>query len=394
MKAIVNGKVILKNSIMNDGVVLFDKRIKHIMTAEEFTKYIKDNKNKIEIVDANGNYISPGFIDIHIHGAGGCDTMDASLTAIETIADTIAKSGVTSFFPTTMTMSKEKIYKALNTVKEYMNSNYDTSKVIGVHMEGPFISETYKGAQKADYIIEPDIEMIKEYLDIIKVITYAPETDKNNVFINYFKNQKTILSIGHSNATYEEAFEATEKGVYHFTHLFNAMSPFNHRKPGVVGAAFKSDAYVELIADTIHVNPAIYEMLIKLKGKEKILLITDSMRAGGMKDGLYELGGQNVYVKDNSARLEEGTLAGSILTLNKAVKNMYENTNLSIFEAVNMASLNQATELNIDSLKGSIEEGKDADIIVFDENFDVKITFSEGNQIFKEEVSNENNSGK
>lgn len=384
MKAIINGKIIMTNCIQEHKVLLFDNKIENIISLKEFDLIKKSGKyGDLEIIDAESNYVSPGFIDLHIHGSGGKDTMDANIEDLKIISSVIAKNGVTGFLPTTMTMSKEKIYKALETVREGMKIEMKGARILGAHMEGPFINPVYKGAQKEDYIIEPNYEFIKPYKDVIKLITLAPEKDTNCNFIRTVKENTDItLSIGHSNATYEEAMNSIKNGISHASHLFNAMTPLNHRKPGIVGAAFGSDISCELIADKIHVHPGVFQILINIKGKDKVVLITDSMRAGCMKDGVSELGGQKVIVKNNSARLEDGTLAGSILTLNQAVKNIMENTNLKIYEAVLMVSLNAAKEINIDRKKGSIEIGKDADITIFDADFCVKRTIAYGKTVF------------
>lgn len=384
MRAIINGRVILENCILEDKVVLFDTQIKGLINKIEFEKNVNEGSyDGIDIIDAKGSYVSPGFIDLHIHGSGGRDTMDGELEDLKIISQSIAQNGVTGFLPTTMTMSKDKIYKALDNIKEGMKLDLGGAKVLGAHMEGPFINPKYKGAQKEDYIIEPDYNFINGYEDVIKIITLAPEKDNNSQFIRSVKeNTNIVLSIGHSDATYEEAMESIEKGVSHATHLFNAMSPLNHRKPGVIGAVFNSNINCELIADKIHVHPGVFQTVVNIKGADKVILITDSMRAGCMKDGISELGGQKVIVKDNSARLEDGTLAGSILTLNKAVKNMVENTNLNIYQAISMVSLNSAKDIEISDRKGSIEEGKDADIVIFDEEYNVSHTIVEGKTVF------------
>lgn len=380
MKAITNGKIITPNNVLQNKVVLFDEKIEKIVDE----KYLIEQTSNIEIIDAQGNYISPGFIDIHIHGSGGHDTMDANIEALNGLSEVIVKNGVTSFLPTTMTMDRESIYKALDNIEQCMKLKFKGARILGAHLEGPFINEKYKGAQKEDYIIKPEYNFIEKYKEIIRIITLAPEKDVNLNFIREIKEKTNInLSIGHSNATYEEAMEAINMGVNSATHIFNTMTPFNHRKPGIIGAIFNTNIYCELIADTIHVNPAIFQILVKIKGVDKLILITDSMRAGCLKDGISELGGQKVIVKNNSARLENGALAGSILTLNAAVKNFMEYTDLKIYEAVNMASLNPSKNLKIDNKTGSIEIGKNADIIIFDDNFDVKRTIIEGQTVYK-----------
>lgn len=385
MKIIKNGKIITKGNILIDKALVFEEKILDIIDEKNLDEYIeKANIANIEVIDAKGKYVSPGFIDIHVHGCGGSDTMDGTLEDIEIISSNVCKNGVTAFLPTTMTMEKEKIYEALNVIRKSMGIKNKGAKVVGAHMEGPFINPRLKGAQNEKYIEKPDYNFIKEYLDTIKIITLAPEMDKDYEFIKKVKRDTDIvLSIGHTNATYEEAMEAIELGVSHGTHTFNAMSPLHHRNPGVVGAIFNSDVTCELIADKIHVHPGAFNVLINVKGFNKVVLITDCMRAGNLNEGNYDLGGQKVIVKENSARLEDGTLAGSILSLNNGVKNIFKNTNLSLQQVVSMASINPAKVINMEHKKGSIEIGKDADIVVFDEEFNIKTTIVEGNIVFK-----------
>ena len=382
IKCIMGGKIILENEILYDKVLLYNDKIIDILDEESF---VKNRLNEeIKIIDAHGKYVSPGFIDIHIHGSGGRDTMDGEISDLEIISETIAKSGVTGFLPTTMTMSKEKIYKALDAVRIAIGEKMTGAKILGVHMEGPFISRKYKGAQNVDYLDKPNFQLIDDYLDIIKIITLAPEEDLKFNFIKSIKEKTNIvLSIGHTNSDYEMAMEAIDAGISNATHIFNAMPPFHHRRPGAVGAILNSNVTFELIADTIHIHPAVFQILLNAKGKDKMILITDSMRAGSMDDGNWELGGQEVFVENNAARLSDGTLAGSILTLNKAVSNMVQYTELEIYEAVALASINPAKLIHIDETKGSIKIGKDADLVIFDEKFNVELTISEGKIIYQ-----------
>lgn len=382
MKAIINGMIIKENEVLLGKVLLFEKKIIGIIEQKEFEK---QEFNCEEIIDAEKGYVSPGFIDMHIHGSGGFDVMDGTREALETISTVIAENGVTGFLPTTMTMSKEKVYAALDNVRELMNSEPKGAKILGVHMEGPFISTKYKGAQNGAFIIKPDFSYIENYKDVIKLITLAPEEDEDHKFIKEVKEKTNIiLSIGHSNANYEEALQSISDGISHATHTFNAMTPFNHREPGIVGAVFNSDIYCELIADKIHVHPAVFKLLKDIKGIRRVVLITDSMRAGCLKDGISELGGQKVIVKENSARLEDGTLAGSILKLNQGVKNFMEFSKIDIVDAISTVSINPARELGIDNDKGSIEIGKASDIVILDEEFKVKQTIVEGITLFKQ----------
>ncbi|CEN97705.1 MAG: N-acetylglucosamine-6-phosphate deacetylase [Paeniclostridium sp.] len=375
MKAIINGKILLRNEILEGKNIIFDDKIINI--TDEIQK-------DCEIIDANNNFVSPGLIDIHIHGNMGKDTMEGTDEAIDTISKSIARHGVTSYLPTTMTMDEESITKALESIKRGMNRNIKGAKVIGAHLEGPFINKIYKGAQNGSYIVNPSYELVKKYEDVIKVITYAPEEDKNLEFTKDIKrNTNIVLSIGHSAATFIEARDAIRLGASNITHTFNGMTGLNHRDPGVVGAALTTDTYCEFICDTIHITKDLFQFILDSKTKDKVVLITDSMEAGGLEDGTYSLGGQAVIVKDGAARLESGSLAGSVSSLNSMVRNFYKNTNLKLNEAVHLASLNPARSIGIDEYKGSLDIGKDADIAIFDENLNCKMTISSGEIIFK-----------
>ncbi|SES96981.1 N-acetylglucosamine 6-phosphate deacetylase [Natronincola peptidivorans] len=374
MKALINGKILLEDGIYEDKVLIFDEKIRGIVCKKDFKE-----RNIEEIIDTEGRYISPGFIDIHIHGSGGSDTMDGTIEALKAISSTIVSYGTTGFLPTTMTMDMPSIYAALDTVKKALSMEWQGAKVLGAHMEGPFINSRFRGAQRADYIITPEYDYIKDYIDIIKIITIAPEIQGSRDFIaSVQQGSNATLAIGHTAATYEEAMEAIEAGMSHCTHLFNAMTPLHHRNPGVVGAAFNSDITCELIADKIHVHPEVFKLLLKIKGEEKLILVTDAMRAGCMKDGAYELGGQQVQVKEGKAQLTDGSLAGSALTLNQSVKNFMLATKSPLHQVIKLVSLNPARVIGMERQKGSIAIGKDADIIVFDDNIKIKMAFVEG----------------
>ena len=374
MKAIINGKIILNDSIMEQKIILLEDKILDITD---------DLPDQVDIIDAKGAYVGAGLIDIHIHGAGGADVMDANDDTIETISQLLVKFGVTSFLPTTMTMSQEKIECALNQIRIGMNGHYKGAKVLGCHLEGPFISETYKGAQNKAFIQKPNMTWIEPFQDVIKLITLAPEVDEGYEFIKAMKLKTDIkLSMGHTSTTFAKAKEAIQLGISHATHTFNGMSGFNHREPGAVGAILMSDVSAELIADKIHVNPEIFEWFYRVKSGN-IVLITDSMRAGCMPDGVYDLGGQEVIVENGSARLRTGSLAGSVLTLNKAVRNFYEETTLSLPAVYQLASLNAARSIGVEDCKGSIEIGKDADLVIWDEALEALVTIVEGKIVYE-----------
>jgi len=317
MRALINGRLVLEDGIYENKVVLLDQKIQAI-----FSKEMLPYQSDWETIDVAGNYISPGLIDIHIHGAGGSDTMDGTLDSLNIISSTIIRNGVTAFLPTTMTMEKEKIYQSLEAIRLARSQGTSGARILGAHLEGPFINPKYKGAQKEEYIIPPNPQYIEPYLDVIRIITLAPEMDDNTMsFLQPLnEKEKIVLSIGHSDARYEEAMLAIGKGITHATHIFNAMVCFHHREPGIIGAIFNSNITCELIPDKIHVHPALFPILVKVKGIENLILITDSIRAGNMADGEYDLGGQKVIVADGTSRLEDGTIAGSILTLNRGIK--------------------------------------------------------------------------
>ena len=373
--AIINGKIITPDKILLDKALIFeDKKI---------TQITDTPPADAQIIDAAGNWVAPGFVDVHIHGSMGADTMDEAKDSIRIIAEGIAPFGVTSFLPTTMTMSMADVHRSLDNVRYWMNQEIEGAKVVGAHMEGPFINVKYKGAQNPEYIIAPNFKAIENYTDVIKLITYAPEMDKGLGFTKELKSKTGIsLSLGHTDATFQQAMEAIHAGCSHITHLFNAQTPLHHRDPGVVGAALMSDVFTEVIADKIHINPHNFQFVFHNKGRDRVVLITDSMRAGCMKDGCYDLGGQPVIVKDGAARLESGVLAGSVLTLNHGVKNFYEHTDATLSDAIHAASLNPARSIGIDATKGSLEIGKDADIILLDDQFACQLTISEGRTVY------------
>lgn len=374
MKAIVNGKIVLKDRICEGRALLFSSVIEGIVPADSLP-------GDCEIIDANGGYISPGLIDMHIHGYLGKDVCDGEEESMRVISKGLLANGVTAYLPTTMTVDISVIKKALEVCRNLKEESktWDGSVILGVHAEGPFISESKKGAQDAKYILKPDAKFVKEYSDIIKTITLAPETDEADfsAIREICRDTDVVVSMGHTSADYYTAMASVNAGVKHVTHLFNAMTPLQHRAPGVVTAAMNSDISCELIVDTFHVDVSLYNLLWKLKGR-KLCFITDCLPAGGLPEGEYTLGGQKIIYKGIVCRLEDGTVAGSILHLNKGVWNVYTNSDIPLYECVNCASLNPATTLGIAEKKGSLEVGKDADIIITDEKFDVLKTIIGG----------------
>lgn len=345
-----------------------------------------DSKELITLDD--NKIIVPGFIDQHIHGGNNSDGMYPTLEDAKNISKTIASEGVTSYLITTMTQSKENISAALENAKEFIeNYNYDGARPIGVHLEGPFISKKYKGAQIETCIVPCDVETFKYYQNVsgnhIKEVTLAYE-ENGKELVNYLRDNHIVASLGHTDATCDQALEGVEEGVTCFTHTYNAMKPLHHREAGVVGAAFLSDnAYCEMICDLIHLNKNAIKVLYKMKGKDKLIAITDGIEAKHLPDGQYQLGGQPVYVKNGEARLIDGTLAGSTLLMNNALRNIQSVLKLSLEDTINMATRNPAINLGVYDLVGSIKEGKNANFAIIDNDFNVYMTIVEGNVVYK-----------
>ncbi len=377
MRYIVNGKIILPNNILENKALVYDSKIIDIIDQEE----VPENA---EVLNANGGYISPGLVDIHIHGYLGEDVSDGNAEGIKKIAEGIIKNGVTSWCPTTMTVSGQEIDNALSVVRSLKSESkkWNGAEILGVNLEGPFINPQKKGAQAEEYIKPLDPQFIIDNADIIALTTVAPEMDNNIAQIEKIVNNCNVkVAIGHSSATYEESLASIHAGATHITHLFNAQSALNHRNPGVVGAALTTDVSCELICDTFHIHKGLFSLISKLK-KEKLVLITDCTRAGDMSDGEYTLGGQRITVNGVKCLLDDGTIAGSVLKLNCAIKNMRDSTNIPLYEIVAAASLNAAMVIGEDKRKGSLEKGKDADIIIADNDFNILKTIIKGKQVY------------
>ncbi len=375
MNAIINGKIILKDRILEGYALLYSDVIEGIIP-------LGNVPFDATVIDANGGFVSPGLIDIHIHGYLGKDVCDGEEESIRTISKGLLANGVTGYLPTTMTVDMKVIRKALEVCRSLKEESmgWQGSTILGCHAEGPFISESKKGAQDPKYILKPDADFVKEYADIIRVITLAPETDENDfsAIREICRDTNAVVSMGHTSADYETAMAGVAAGVKHVTHLFNAMTPLAHRAPGVVAAALNTDVSTELIVDTFHVDKSLYDPIWKLKGR-KLCFITDCLPAGGLPYGEYTLGGAKIIYKDIVCRLEDGTVAGSVLRMNHGVWNVYKNASIPLYECVNCASLNPAKAIGVSGRKGSLEIGKDADIVVTDEQFEIKKTIIGGN---------------
>lgn len=387
MKAILGGRLIVPDTDGNfceisGHALLYEKKIARIVPEAELSA---DERADFEaLIDAGGDYVAPGFVNVHIHGAMGYDAMDDDGDAVPAMARHQASTGVTSFLPTTMTCPMQKIYRALSRIRDAMGADTGGARVLGAHMEGPFISVKACGAQDAAHILPADFSLVAPFRDVVKLITVAPEATPDDVFfVRACRENGVVLSVGHSAADYDAALRFfTKEGIGHVTHLFNGMPAFHHRSPGLVGAALESGADCELIADNIHSHPTAHRLAWSMKRGKHIVLVTDSMRATGLGDGESELGGQKVFVKDGEARLADGALAGSVLTMDRAVANFAKNTACGIPAAVACATKNAAESIGLDKEIGALESGKHADITIFDEKIRIKKTIVGGQVVF------------
>lgn len=383
---ITNGTIVTDELIPNGTIVVIGDKIIFVGDEQEGARIKKAaDPGVFELVDAQGGYIAPGLIDVHIHGSNGAELMDGTEEAIATVARYVAEHGTVGFLPSTVTASPERTRQVSELVADYVGGP-DEAEVLGIHLEGPYINEVFKGAQYGPAIRVADLEELEVLYTILgdklRLITLAPEVPGTEKAISWLKERDITVSIGHSDATYDEAVESFAQGVTHSTHTYNGMKGLHHREPGVVGAVLATpEVKAELIADLVHVHPGAIKVLLQCKGVEQVVLVTDAVQATGLPDGEYVLGDQKIFVKDGAARLAEGNLAGSTLTLIRAVKNMVEEIGVAVQDAFRMASLNAAQSIGLQN-KGWIREGNQADFVIVDSEFNVQKTIIGGRIVY------------
>ena len=379
MKCIVNGTLLLPGGAVTGKALAFEGgRIVGIWDAPPA---------RAQLIDADGGYISPGLVDVHCHGFMGMDASNGDLTELRAMSEQAARWGTTAWLPTTMTLDwpvLEKCFAAIRQARtDSAGADWRGAQVMGCHAEGPFISAKKKGAQALESIQRPDIEKLSPWADVVRLMTVAPEVDGALAFIRAASALGVIMSMGHTDATAEQALKGVAAGVTHATHTFNAMTPMTHREPGGVGAALAcGQVYCELIADTFHVDPLLFSLMARQKG-DRLVLITDSIQVAHLPDGPHDQAGRTVVVDGIRCRFPDGTIAGSALTMEQAVKNFRVHTRLPLWQIVNMASLYPARSVGIDDAKGSLEAGKDADIVIADEDFNVRSTYVRGERVYE-----------
>jgi N-acetylglucosamine-6-phosphate deacetylase len=341
----------------------------------------------VEAIDLGGAALGPGWIDLHTHGADGVELMDGG-EAVARMGRFYARHGVTGFLPATVTASFEAVEEAVAGAQQVMAGAVEGARVLGVHLEGPFVSPQRLGAQSPEYCIPPTPQNVARLLEIVgevaRIVTLAPEEEGGIEAIRTFVEHGIVVSLGHTVATSEQAAAAFAAGARQTTHLFNGMQPMHHRNPGVVGAALTTRGVcVEIIVDGVHLAPTTVRLAVMAKGIDEVLLVTDSMSATGCEDGEYILGPMKVIVKDGEARLESGNLAGSTLTLDRAVVHVAQWTEAGLSGAWQMASLNPARQLGIDDHVGKIATGYDADLTAMDAGGRVVLTMVGGGIVYR-----------
>lgn len=382
------------NMMITNGqlVTPFQVRRGTVVIEEGIITYVGDEANAPQgiepVLDAKGAYVTPGLIDIHVHGGGGGDVMDGTVAALEQMAQTFARYGTTAFLPATVTATHKDILQAVDAVKEAAEEGTAGAQVMGVHLEGPYINDIRRGAQNPAHIRPPSLQELEDVWrtcgPLLKLVTMAPEIEGASEAIRQLRSWGVTVAVGHTDASYDQVMEAHLWGANHICHAFNGMRGLHHREPGVVGAALTCDGFsAELICDGIHVHPVAMKLLLRAKGPDKIVLVTDTVRAMGLPEGRYQLGGLDINVSQGAARLTTGELAGSTLSMAMAVKNATQMLGVSLPQAIQMASYNPAHTVGMGHRKGSLTVGKDGDLAIFDQDLNALATIVAGKMVYQ-----------
>lgn len=381
MQTLIKNAKIIQNNVENlVNIHLENEQISQIVNVSE----IVEEANFQQVIEANNQLVIPGMIDVHIHGANHFDMMDGTTTSIQEVSKKCLETGCTGFLVTSVTSSKEKLLGMIRATKQVIGKEQG-AKILGIHLEGPYLNPIKKGMQDPNHLRLPDLQEIKEIINfsdgLIKMVTIAPELPGADDVIDYLISQGIVVAAGHTNATYEEAQHAFSKGVSHITHCCNAMPAIHHRSPGITTAALENDnVSIQAIVDNIHLHPGMVRLMHKAKTATNMVLITDALQAMGVGDGAYQFGGHLVTVIDGVARLKDGTLASSTVTMNKALKISTE-MKLPLGDSIQMASQTPAELLNYTKI-GQLRQGFDADLIILDNEFTVQQAFLKGMQFF------------
>ncbi|BCJ94770.1 N-acetylglucosamine-6-phosphate deacetylase [Anaerocolumna cellulosilytica] len=377
-----NAEVFLDGKFIKADLEVVDGKFAAIYRNGPDAKQLYTDSNLV--VDCTGKKILPGFIELHSHGCMGLDFTTATATEIEKMCCYYASKGITSILATTMTIDYPRYKQAMTTIKHTMDTSKKGSRILGINMEGPFLGADRKGAHDTRYLLPIDEQKYEELNalsgDNIRIIDLDPNLENSMAFIRKHKDRK-VLSLAHTSCTYNTALEAIHAGASHVTHLFNAMNGLHHREPGIIGAVSDSNVFAEIICDGIHIHPSVLRLIFKAI-PEKLILVSDSMSAAGLTDGIYELGGQKVYVSNNKACLEDGTIAGSTTNLFQSFLNL-TSYGIPLEHAVLSATLNPAKAVKAEQEIGSIEIGKRGDFIILKTDTSIEKVYKDGTVIFE-----------
>ncbi|TGE39634.1 N-acetylglucosamine-6-phosphate deacetylase [Desulfosporosinus fructosivorans] len=393
-RGLVHGAtLVLPDRICSGGMLWQDGILKEIFDeASEIQRSRPEDLKETTVWDMEGDFVIPGLIDTHVHGAGGYDVMDGTPESLHTLAEALLKEGTTAFLPTTMSCSAEQLKKVLHNVADFHRGQLWGAESLGLHLEGPFLAVEFRGAQATELIWEGAKEgsaqflanLLGEFPDLVKILTFAPERPDGRELAEICAAHGVIPSAGHTAANFDQMGQAVQWGVRHITHAFNAMPGIHHRNPGLLTKALLEETItMEIIADGVHIHPAVIDLVLRNKSPERVCLISDGTRAVGMPDGEYELGGQKTFVRQGMAQLPDGTIAGSAYPLRQGLKTLVQTLEYPLPKAVCYVTLNPAKLLGVDNRIGSLELNKEATFIRLSPDFDIKQVWLQGKLVFE-----------